>query len=136
MKSNCALMLIIALANSGFAQDLSLRGMDDEYQRGKLEGERWANDNYNSEGWFAAGLGGGLLLGPIGAGIAIGVSQKGEVYASPDVLENTIDKSNEFRMGFIHGYENRANSKKLNQSILGGVIGTVVAVLIVVKLTE
>jgi len=110
--------------------------MDDEYQRGRLEGESWANANYNSEGWFAAGLGGGFLLGPIGAGVAIGLSQSGTVDYPPGLLKHTSDKSNEFSMGFIQGYEKRVKRKKLNQSIIGGVVGTVVAAIVVVELSD
>jgi hypothetical protein len=129
MKKVICIILFAVFIPTLFAQELP-REKGNEYEKGYLEGKASASENYSGGGWFAFGLGGGLVLGLIGMGIVAGISQSGTV--EPPMIHriSVSGKSDEFKMGFYDGYSKKAKSKRLSNSLIGGAIGTVVIVVI------
>jgi hypothetical protein len=129
------LCIIICLANVSclFAQTGTSK---EDYTAGLLDGKASANTSYQSKSWFAAGFGGGLLLGPIGAGAVVGFGQSGTVKPPEHFNADLLAKSLEYKQGFSDGYSKKAKSKRLAPSIVGGVIGTAVFAAIIVSLQD
>ncbi len=102
----------------------------DTYEIGLAMGRASAGQNYNGGGWFAGGILGGLVLGLIGAGIMVAVSQGSK---DPPVgeLMALSHHSEHYKMGYSYGYNRAAKSKALTNSLIGGVLGTAVVVAIV-----
>jgi len=88
------------------------------YNEGYLEGQIVARRNYSSSGWFAVGLGSGFLLGLIGTGIAVGVSQTGQVEPPFSYVSVLSRKSDMYRVGFLDGYTKEAKRKRLKTQSL------------------
>ena len=133
------LMLIVPAAS--FAQDSppSDEATTDTEQideSARLEGRDYAQKHYQGWRWFGAGLVGGVGLGLIGAGIAIGFSQTGTAHPPLSEQQRLANMPKPYEDGFRLGYHQRARSKALIKTILGGVIGTGIAVAIVAAAEE
>ncbi|MCP3681841.1 MAG: hypothetical protein GY861_04050 [bacterium] len=103
------------------------------YETGFIDGKTAASDNYSGGGWFAGGLASGLVLGLIGAGIITGISQSGDV--DPPTMHRMAikERSDSYRMGYFDGYSKKAKKKRLGNSLVGGILGTAVIVVVLLN---
>jgi len=127
------LMHVSAIAGQTLPDSVETKIEDRKYLAGTYDegyylGKQSASEHYSSGGWVAAGLGSGFLLGLIGAGIIVGVSQSGKVEPPASVQINILDKADEFKWGFHEGYTKQAKKKRLSGSIIGGLLGTAIVV--------
>ncbi|MCL4515669.1 MAG: hypothetical protein M1379_08820 [Firmicutes bacterium] len=98
----------------------------DTYNDGWLAGQMAGQ----SRGTFFAGLGGfasGLLFGPVGGAVAIGISAIGAPQPPVDLQMMSLEgKSPEYRQGFFQGYGKRAWSKKFWTTTTWAAVGTLI----------
>jgi len=100
----------------------------DEFLKGKIDGGTTASEYYSGAGWFAGGLGCGFLGGLLGTGIIVGVASA----TSPSVPSQfLIEKSTDYKQGFIIGYVKKARSKNQINALGGGLLGTLIAVIVI-----
>lgn len=121
MKKWIAVMTVFTLLVSSvpvFAGD----SYNDGWLAGQLAGE--------SRSTFWAGLGGfgsGLLFGPVGGAVAIGISAIGTPQPSVDQQMMSLEgKSPEYRQGFFRGYQQKAKSRKFWTTTTWAVVGTLI----------
>lgn len=104
------------------AQVEATASCQESYVRGEIE----ANIRHSSAGWFAGGIGSGVLLGLIGTGIVTAVA-----YGSnprPSYVPQEYDSA-----CYISGYSSKAKSKNSWNAFGGGLIGTAIIVAIVLS---
>ena len=144
-KKIVCIVIILCFSTTLFAQEISDSTMVEnksidnsgaEYLRGKIDGKADAQAYYSGGGWVGGGLAGGFLLGLIGAGVIVGVSQIGSVKPDEELLLNLESQSPEFKKGYIDGYSGKAKSKRLTKSLIGGGIGTACAVVLILSLDK
>ncbi|UCE65118.1 MAG: hypothetical protein JSU85_09570 [Candidatus Zixiibacteriota bacterium] len=128
MKKIICMLTILAFSSNLFAGD---KVKSPEYDNGYLDGKVAAGEEYKGDGWFGAGLAGGLLLGLIGTGVVVGLSQVGST--EPIGYESGfLSGQPDYRLGFYKGYSKKIKSTRLQKSLIGGVIGTAIIVTILV----
>jgi hypothetical protein len=122
-----ALVLIFILPVGLWAQEESVP-MKLDYQKGYAQGQT-EGSGVGQGGWMAGGLAGGFLGGCIGGGIVW-------LVASGDTPSHIPDGPGEFQRGYIEGYKASTKSKKQQNAMIGGLIGTAVAVTVVLLVTS
>jgi hypothetical protein len=103
----------------------------DEILRGQIDGETTASEYHSGGGWFAAGLGCGFLGGLLGTGIIVGIASVTTPSVPPQFL---IEKSPDYKRGFITGYVKKSRSKNQINALVGGLSGTLIAVIVVMRI--
>ena len=90
----------------------------------RREGKELAETDVSTGGSFSAGVGLALLLPLFGVGIAYAVAGKPSVPydLSPE------NQTRQCRLAFIDGYQKEGQSKKRRAALIGGLVGTAVAV--------
>jgi hypothetical protein len=92
-------------------------------------GRKSAAEDYSSANWLAYGVLSGLLLGLVGTGL---ITIFGAVSnPAPGELPANVDKA-----CYMNGYTGKAKSKNTLSALGGGLIGTVIFVVIYVSATE
>lgn len=127
------LLLFVPLASLAqeSAETLVSAADKDKYDEpARLEGRTYAQQHYHGWRWFGAGVAGGAALGIIGMGIAIGFSQTGTAHPPQSEQQRLTEMPQLYANGFRLGYHQRARGKALIKTILGGVVGTGIAVAI------
>jgi len=118
-------VLIILLPLTLWAQDTEsvpkVLDYNDGYAEGQVDGE-----HIDQKSWMAYGCGGGFLLGCLGGGGVWLLAGSGD---NPKVIP---EGPGEFRRGYIDGYKDATKSKKQQNALIGGLVGTAVAVVIIV----
>lgn len=102
------------------------------YFQGLMDGKMAAQTGYSAGGWFLGGVGMGLLLGLIGT-LIIGVASTGGVEPPASRMMMIQDESKDYQVGFLEGYSKKAKGKKFGSALGGGLLGTLVWVLILVS---
>lgn len=133
MKKSLCIMLLLCFANLLIAQDYL---GSKTYTEGYAGGESYARDAYSAGGWAGAGLAGGFLLGLIGAGIMTGVSQMGSPKPSMTKMLEISEMPEPYKIGFMDGYSKKVKKKRLFPVIAGGVVGTAIAVIVVLNIEK
>ncbi|MBU1636673.1 hypothetical protein KKC97_03305 [bacterium] len=133
------LMLIVPVAS--LAQEnveaVDITADTEQYdEAARLEGRAFAQQHYQGWRWFGAGLVGGTALGLLGAGIAVGFSQTGTAHPPQTEQQRLAEMPKPYEDGFRLGYHQRARGKALIKTILGGVVGTGIAVAIYASTEE
>jgi hypothetical protein len=100
-------------------------------EQGLADGDVAATNHYGSTKWLGYGLGGGFLLGFIGAGVVLAISQSGRPQPSMTEVLKIANGTAQYQHGFGDAYAQRAKKKALSMAIIGGLVGTAVAVTVV-----
>jgi hypothetical protein len=100
-------------------------------QQGFADGDAAAGDHYGSGKWLGYGLCGGFLLGLIGAGVIVGISQSGRPEPPPKDAQHIANGTAKYQLGFGDAYAKRAKKKSLGMAIVGGLVGTAVAIAVI-----
>jgi hypothetical protein len=90
----------------------------------RMQGRTDAGAAHGAGGWFGGGVASGVGLGLIGTGIITGVAALG----NPQPREAPVDVD---ASCYREGYSGRARGKNVTSSLLGGLVGTAVWVVIV-----
>ena len=97
----------------------------------RAQGELDASMQHKTGGWFFGGVGSGMLLGLIGTGIitlaAGGSNPNPVIYPDEDDVSVTC---------YVTGYQDKARKKSMWAAAGGGLVGTAVAVLVVVSIVN
>lgn len=123
-----ALMLLIILPFSLFAQQTESVPVKLDYTKGYAEGQQ-NGSRVGQGGWMAGGLAGGFLGGCIGGGIVW-------LVASGDTPTYIPEGPGEFQQGYIEGYKGATKSKKQQNALIGGLLGTAAFLTIVLLATS
>lgn len=76
-------------------------------------------------GWFAAGVGGGFVLGPVGAGLAVGVAEARRTPLPPHEQWRLAAADHVYLEVFARAYRERLQARRRRSAIIGGALGTV-----------
>ena len=76
-------------------------------------------------GWFAAGVGGGFVLGPVGAGLAVGVAEARRTPLPPHEQWRLAAADHVYSQVFARAYRERLQARRRRSAIIGGALGTV-----------
>jgi hypothetical protein len=82
-----------------------------------------ATQRHGSAGWFGGGLGGGVLLGLIGAGVLVAAAAN--TNPQPDSVPSAVDED-----CYREGYRSRAKNKNMMATLGGGLLGTAAFVVV------
>ncbi len=93
------------------------------HKLGKLDGKE-----VSTSGSTIAGLAGGVLLGLIGTGLV--VLFQGESSPSPMFIENL--EGDQCQYAYLEAFQEQSKTKKKNAALRGGLIGTVLFIMIYV----
>jgi hypothetical protein len=130
-KTIC-ILLIMSLISTLYAGEIPEKKTS-EYLQGKIDGKKTASEDYSGGGWGAAGLGGGIVLGLIGAAAVVGASQLSSVEPPDKDLLDIASESDDYQTGFCDGYSRKAKNKRLIKSTIGGIMGTAIIVSIIIS---
>lgn len=75
--------------------------------------------------WFAAGVGGGFILGPVGAGLAVGVAETRRTPLPPHQESWLAAADQVYSEVFARAYRERLRARRRRSAIVGGALGTV-----------
>lgn len=124
------------------AQDPAAAGAEPARQlspaeRGRYDGMLAAR-GVATAGWMATGLLGGMVAGPIGAGINFAVASARSAPAPPESLlaASPSSGSGAYREAFTEAYRARIRSNRRSASIVGGVTGSVVFAFVLLQLAN
>jgi hypothetical protein len=137
-----SLFLVFCFSTTVFAQDTlktETRPSSDkleDYLKGKIAGKEDSDQYYKASGWTGAGIAGGFLLGIIGAGLMVGISQIGSVKPDEEAQLYMNARSDDYKKGYFEGYSSKGRRKKLNKTLVGGAIGTAFAVALYVAVAS
>ncbi len=92
------------------------------FDQGFTQGEAAANEQPTDWGWFARGLVGGLVGGPIGTGVAFTMAGRSEVVLPADAPSGR----GAFDEGYAQGYRDQLLFRRKEKAFVGGLVGTVV----------
>jgi len=106
------------------------------WEHGVTDGDLSARMHARSGKWFGYGVGSGLLLGLLGTGIIVGVSQAGRPKPPPEEILHIADSTPQYQTGFADAYSKRAKKKNLGPALLGGLVGTALGVAIVMSFQD
>ena len=145
----CLLLIIIPIASTaeGETRDSDLKpkriprhekfaillrsSVDSTFAQGLLMGEDCARELGAGKESLSQGVVLGLLLGLVGTGLAMGLSQEERKPPLSNILALEA-KNADYQTGFLEGYQRQANSSALSDALFGGLIGTTVTVFVVV----
>ncbi|HEX6939852.1 MAG TPA: hypothetical protein VF158_10610 [Longimicrobiales bacterium] len=77
-----------------------------------------------SWGWFARGLAGGALAGPIGAGFVVHRAGRSEIPPPPDPAAGPDAASPRYIVDYRNAYANRLVARRRTAAFAGGIIGS------------
>jgi hypothetical protein len=97
----------------------------DAWREGATAGEQAARA-HGSTKWLLGGLGGGAVLGPIGAGIVFGAANRRESTLSPELAQSLAGKDPMYVQAFSEAYLARRRSSRKSSAVVGGAVGTIV----------
>jgi len=123
-----SIILILVLPVALIAQQEESVPMKLDYNKGYAQGQE-EGSRVSQGGWIAGGLAGGFLGGCIGGGIVW-------LIASGDTPPYIPEGPGEYERGYIDGYKQSTKSKKQQNALIGGLIGTAAAVTIVLLATS
>lgn len=144
-RGMCVLVALLLMVNPIFAMGFNLNTLNEDdgqvgvdlskanksFADGLLEGEMAASSSYSSSGWFLGGVGSGILLGLIGT-LIIGLSAtSGDVKPDPISYQMIQDYPEDYKMGYLQGYDNKGESKRITAAVGGGLLGTLIFVALV-----
>ena len=122
------LILILPLLSTVSAQGApKLSYKEKVYYQGVIAGTLSAKDKYHPNWWFALGMIGGTGQ-LVGTTAVCGVSQIYKVSPPEEELNRIVNRSPEFKEGFIVGYSTKAKNKKMWYAAGGGIIGTILII--------
>ena len=81
--------------------------------------------------WFAGGVGGGFILGPIGAGLAVGVAEARRTPLPPHERLRLVTADSAYAEVFARAYRERLQAKRRRSAFIGGTLGTVALLAII-----
>ncbi len=125
MKKIICIMLILTFSNLVIARKYYT---SDDYYKGKIDGSKYAEENYSGGGWVPPGFIGGFTLSLIGAGLALGASQKFSLGLTDQAKLDISQKEEDYQAGFEDGYKEKVKSKRLVPVIIGSLVGIVLAI--------
>lgn len=76
--------------------------------------------------WMLTGLVGGVLLGPIGAGINVALATSRGVNVPPELVARAEAQGPAYRDRFLEAYRARVRSNRKTASIVGGATGSLI----------
>ena len=118
-----AMVLLTVMPLSLWAQ--VEKQVDEEYDKGYAQGHA-DGEKVDQRDWGLYGIGGGCL------GCFLGGAAVWQAAArSGDTPEHVPEGTSEFKKGYTVGYWDATNSQKKQNALVGGVIGTVLAVAII-----
>jgi hypothetical protein len=92
---------------------------------GTAEGVAMA-ETLSTATWMAGGFAGGLVLGPIGAGLAWALAG-GSESALPEALERQVrQEDRDYQLAYQRAFTAEVRARRQQAAILGGTAGTVV----------
>jgi hypothetical protein len=97
----------------------------DAWREGAAAGEQAARAHRGTR-WLLGGLGGGAVLGPVGAGIVFGAANRRESSLSPELTQSLAGKDPMYVQAFSEAYLARRRSSRKSSAIVGGAVGTIV----------
>ena len=123
MKKYVALIVLFSLLGVLWAQGRGSEGETEEkdYEDGMYEG-KIAGEQVSQSSWMMYGCIGGTLLGCLGGGGVWLLANSGEM--PPYVPEGNTG----YKQGYVLGYKEATKSKKSSQALIGGIVGTLIAV--------
>lgn len=116
-----SILLIVATVSPLAAQNAT---SPDEESEGREAGHAAASTLSGS--WFAKGLLGGLIGGPIGTGVVFSMAGKGAVEIPPASAHELEKHSPLYSQAFREAYEEQRRIKRKESSFVGGMLGTAV----------
>lgn len=84
-------------------------------------------------GWFAKGLLGGLLLGPVGTAIVASSADRGADQAATAAADALAPDRMDYTVGYREGFADRLRQRRLRASLTGGIIGTAVLATVIIS---
>jgi hypothetical protein len=103
---------------------------ESEFEVGRREGEQAVRES-GAGRWFAAGLVGGLTLGPVGTGAAMALSARG-VEAPHEIEFELLSRSIDFSQGYREGFRARMIRDRRTAALFGGITGTSVLTALII----
>ena len=100
----------------------------------KARGEADA-ENAGGGGYMGCGLAGGFLLGLIGLGVTYATASGSRV-EMPQTIMLDSSRSDSYKLCYMEGYRAKAIQKRKSAALTGGLIGTLIAVGVVVGLSS
>lgn len=118
MKKAVVLLLIVCIsAISLFPQD------DTEYSEGAMEGEFRGQNSQSNRMWLVIGGASGLILNAPGCLTATIIAD----HVSPSVPENIMDKSIDYRSGYMEKYSQVYRDRNSDAAFWSGVAGVLLS---------
>lgn len=78
----------------------------------------------STRGWFARGLLGGVVGGPIGTTVAVGFAGRSDATIQPPV--RTDISGPDYALGYQAGYSDRLQERRKKSALAGGIVGSAV----------
>lgn len=106
-------------------------------ERGRYDGMLAAR-GVATAGWMATGLIGGVVAGPIGAGVNFAIASAREAPDPPESLLTgaQASASGAYREAFTEAYRARIRSNRRSASIMGGLTGSVVFAFVLLQIAN
>ncbi len=98
-------------------------------------GEREARKK-GSGRWMLGGLGGGALLGPLGAGGVFLAANRPAPPLTPELQQSLSGKDPEYVRVFTEAYQARRRSSRKASALVGGAVGTIVFTFAVIQIAR
>lgn len=106
-------------------------------ERGRYDGMLAAR-GLSTAGWMATGFVGGLVAGPLGAGVNFAIASAREAPAPPESLiaSSPASSTGAYREAFTDAYRARIRSNRRSASIVGGLTGSVVFAFVLLQVAN
>lgn len=127
----CQLLIFISPVSQLLAAEPPAAVSDSTHvtlEQGIADGSAAASDHYGSGKWLAYGAGSGFLLGLIGTGIAVAISQTGQPQPPVKDVSHISNGTDAYKLAFADSYAKRSKKKALGMTLIGGAVGTAVVV--------
>jgi hypothetical protein len=118
MRVIVALMLMFVIPGMLYTQETESVPKRIAYDDGYAEGRR-DGGSVNQSQWVLRGFGGGLIGCCLGGGVVY-------FLASGDSPSSIPEGSNEYRAGYVEGYNDATKSRQRSSALLGGIVGTAI----------
>jgi hypothetical protein len=122
MKKGISVIIVFLILNISIAAAAE-DGATKSCQESSMEGTTHADLYHSSAGWWAGGVGSGVVLGLIGTGIVWGISMASNPQTStnPEKIDENC---------YRQAYKNEAKGQNKTGAGVGGLIGTAVILVI------
>lgn len=114
----------------GAAVDSSAE-MSSAYEEGREAGVAAAED-ISSLGWFAGGLLGGAVAGPVGAAVAVVYAERSDLPLTPPLPGD----GDAFREGYSDALSERVRADRKKRAFIGGMIGSGIFVFALIQVLD